>query len=132
MISISHDIRSPLTSIKAYVEGLIDGVASDDETRKKYLSVIYKKTGEIDYLVSRIFLFSKLDMEKEASNPTVFDFGEKVSQFIQENKLEYIDKHFEFPTFRMLNEQSVDDALSMSCKRFLLRMLCKSTKNKRE
>jgi len=43
-----------------------------------------------------------------------------------------IDSQFEFPTFRMLNEQSVDDALSMSCKRFLLRMLCKSTKNKRE
>ena len=59
---ISHDLRSPLTSIQAYVEGLADGVASNEEMRRRYLDVIRKKVQDIDSLVSQLFLFSKLEL----------------------------------------------------------------------
>ena len=63
LLDISHDLRNPLTSINAYVEGLIDGVANTDEMRKKYLLTIKRKTEEIEKMVSSLFAYSKLDME---------------------------------------------------------------------
>lgn len=45
LAGISHDIRSPLTSIRAYVEGLLDGVAVTPEKQRAYLCVIQKKNG---------------------------------------------------------------------------------------
>ncbi|WP_458104951.1 ATP-binding protein [Bacillus sp. PK3-037] len=61
---ISHDLRTPLTSIKAYVEGLIDGVAKDTVSQKRYLQTIKEKTEDIDQLVDKLFLFSKLELEE--------------------------------------------------------------------
>lgn len=59
---ISHDIRSPLTSIQAYVEGLLDGVARTPEAQKKYLETIKTKAGELEHIVSQLFLFSKMEL----------------------------------------------------------------------
>lgn len=63
LTGISHDLRSPLTSIRAYVEGLRDGVPQTDEDRQRYLRTIFTKTMDIDRLVSQLFLYSKLDMD---------------------------------------------------------------------
>nr|WP_207715411.1 HAMP domain-containing sensor histidine kinase [Clostridium saccharoperbutylacetonicum] len=59
---ISHDLRTPLTSIKAYVEGLETGVASTPESQKRYLETIKNKTNDLEHIVSQLFLFSKLDI----------------------------------------------------------------------
>ena len=61
LAGISHDLRTPLTAIKGYVEGLRDGVANTPERQKKYLDTIYQKTCDMDVLVDRLFLLSKLD-----------------------------------------------------------------------
>lgn len=58
---ISHDLRSPLTAIKGYVEGLRDGVASTPQMRKRYLQTIYRKACDMDNLVDKLFLFARLD-----------------------------------------------------------------------
>ena len=63
LAGISHDLRSPLTSIRAYVEGLLDGVAQTEESKQRYLRTIRTKTLDIDRLVSQLFLYSKLDLE---------------------------------------------------------------------
>ena len=63
LAGISHDLRSPLTSIRAYVEGLLDGVAQTAEAKQRYLRTIYTKAEDIDRLVSQLFLYSKLDLE---------------------------------------------------------------------
>lgn len=60
---ISHDLRTPLTSIKAYVEGLEKGVASTPETQRSYLDTIGTKTAEMEHIINQLFLFSKLDLE---------------------------------------------------------------------
>ena len=64
MAGISHDLRTPLTGIKGYVEGLIDGVANTPEKVNKYLYTIHRKACDMDELVDRLFLFSKLDTGK--------------------------------------------------------------------
>jgi signal transduction histidine kinase len=69
LAGISHDLRSPLTSIKAYSEGLLDGVAKTPESQKAYLQMIKTKTEEIDRMVSKLFLFSKMDMGDYPHSP---------------------------------------------------------------
>ena len=58
---ISHDLRTPLTSIKAYVEGLEKGVASTPEARARYLDTIESKANDLEHIIEALFLFSKLD-----------------------------------------------------------------------
>lgn len=60
---ISHDLRTPLTSIKSYVKGLQDGVATNPEKVKGYLDVTYRKTCELEKLIDHLFLFSKLETD---------------------------------------------------------------------
>lgn len=59
MSNISHDLKTPLTAIKGYSEGLIDGIAKTPEKQQKYLKTIYSKANDMTYLVDELSLFSK-------------------------------------------------------------------------
>ena len=56
---MSHNLKSPLTSIRAYTEGLLDGVAKDEATRTRYLQTIYDKETELESLVNRLLAFAR-------------------------------------------------------------------------
>jgi signal transduction histidine kinase len=58
---ISHDLRTPLTSIKAYVEGIQKGVAATPEKESKYLETISSKAEDLEYIINQLFIFSRLD-----------------------------------------------------------------------
>lgn len=60
---ISHDLRTPIASIKGYVEGLKDGIVTDKEMFDRYLSVIADKTDKLDSLIDDLFQFSQLELE---------------------------------------------------------------------
>lgn len=62
--NISHDLRTPITNIKGYVEGIRDGVADTPEKMDKYVNIIYTKTIDLDKLVDELFLYSKLDLKQ--------------------------------------------------------------------
>ncbi len=59
---MSHDLKSPLTAIRAYTEGLLEGVAQDETTRQRYLQTIYAKETDMETLVNRLFAFAKMDV----------------------------------------------------------------------
>lgn len=61
---MSHDLKSPLTSIRACTEVLLDGVAKDEQTQARYLQTIYAKETELETLVNRLFSFAKLDLSE--------------------------------------------------------------------
>ena len=61
--SISHDLKTPITSIIGYVEGLQDGVAETPEKQEKYLKTIHSKSLALNQLIEELFLYSKLDAE---------------------------------------------------------------------
>lgn len=60
--NISHDLKTPITSIKGYVEGIRDGVASTPEKMNRYIETIYVKASDMDYLIDELFLLSKLEL----------------------------------------------------------------------
>lgn len=62
--NISHDLKTPLTSIKGYVEGLMDGVANTPEKQSKYLHTIYNKTNDMNNLLNELTLYSQIDNNK--------------------------------------------------------------------
>jgi len=59
--NISHDIKTPLTAIKGYAEGLIDGVADTPERREKYLKTIFAKASDMSTLVDELSFYTKID-----------------------------------------------------------------------
>lgn len=89
LAGISHDIRSPLTSIRAYVEGLLDGVAGTPERQTAYLSTIQKKTVEIDELVRKLFLFSKMELGEYPYSPEPLDAVREIVDFIHASAEDY-------------------------------------------
>lgn len=87
--SISHDIRTPLTSIKAYVEGLEDHVASTPAMQERYLKVIHRKADILDRMIEQLFLLTKMDIGEKALPLESLDLGKTVEQFIEENRLNW-------------------------------------------
>ncbi|SEU27891.1 Signal transduction histidine kinase [Lacrimispora sphenoides] len=92
LAGISHDLRSPLTSIRAYVEGLLDGIAKTPENQKGYLEIIKSKAEDIDRMLSKIFLFSKMELGEYPDNPEFLRLDDEVRQFIRALGTEYEEK----------------------------------------
>ena len=89
---ISHDLRTPLTSIKGYIEGIETGVASTPEMREKYFAIIKNKTADLEHIVEQLFLFSKLDMDDFPLNLRRCDIGLVVSDITENYRAEYASR----------------------------------------
>lgn len=89
---ISHDLRTPLTSIKAYVEGIENGLATEPLIQKKYLAIIKNKTNDLEHIVNQLFLFSKLDVGEFPFYMQLLDIGKELSSFIADIAEEYQKK----------------------------------------
>ena len=78
--NISHDLRTPITAIKGYIEGIRDGVADSPEKMDRYLNTIYSKAALMDRLIEDLFFYSRLDL-----NRVSFNFGRlELKSFIRE------------------------------------------------
>ncbi len=62
--NIAHDLKTPITTVKGYSEGLLDGVADTPEKREKYLRMINSKANEMDALLNELTLYSKIDTNR--------------------------------------------------------------------
>ncbi|MDO4285128.1 MAG: HAMP domain-containing sensor histidine kinase [Eubacteriales bacterium] len=62
--NISHDLKTPITSIKGYVEGIMDGVANTPEKQKKYIRTIYNKANDMDKLINELTLYARIDNDR--------------------------------------------------------------------
>ena len=89
---ISHDLRTPLTSIKAYVVGFEEGVCKTPAMQKKYLATIKQKAGELEYIINQLFLFSKLDVGDFPFSIEKVNIGVELNQLVEDLKEEYAEK----------------------------------------
>ena len=62
--NISHDLKTPITAVKGYVEGIMDGVADTPEKIDRYVKTIYNKTNEMDHLINELTFYSKIDTNR--------------------------------------------------------------------
>ena len=62
--NISHDLKTPITAVKGYVEGIMDGVADTKAKMDRYVRTIYNKTNEMDHLINELTFYSKIDTNR--------------------------------------------------------------------
>ena len=62
--NISHDLKTPVTAIKGYAEGIMDGVADTPEKMERYIRTIYNKASEMDTLINELTLYTKIDTNR--------------------------------------------------------------------
>ena len=84
LAGISHDLRTPLTTINGYLDGLESGVASTIEMREKYFSIIKKNSRGMEHIIDQLFLFSKLDMDEYHFYMKRFDIVSAISDMVDE------------------------------------------------
>jgi signal transduction histidine kinase len=101
--NISHDLRTPITAVKGYCEGLIDGVADTPEKQERYIRTIYNKANDMDHLINELSFYSKITTNRI---PYAFD---KISarNFFDDAANEYRDelqaKNVEFSYLNSVN-----------------------------
>ena len=62
--NISHDLKTPITTVKGYVEGIMDGVADTPEKMDRYIKTIYSKACDMERLVNELTFYSKIDTNR--------------------------------------------------------------------
>ena len=75
--NISHDFRSPLTSIKGYVDAMLDGVIPAD-SQEKYLKIIAYEAGRLEKLTEGLLTLNELDIHKRLLKIETFDINEVI------------------------------------------------------
>ncbi|AJY73534.1 sensor histidine kinase [Paenibacillus beijingensis] len=86
--NISHDLKTPITGIKACVEGIQDGIAGTGAKREKYMDMISKKTEEMDRLIDELMLFSKLDLNRLPFHLEPIDLAAYLRDSVEELSLD--------------------------------------------
>ena len=106
--NISHDLKTPITAIKGYVEGLMDGVADTPEKQNKYLQTVYSKAIDMDHLINELSFYSKIDTNKI---PYTFNRINVVGYF--EDCAEDLGRELEEEHIEFIYENDVDASVQM-------------------
>ena len=89
---ISHDLRTPLTSVQGYLKGLRDGVANTEEKKARYLDIAYRKAHDMERLLQRLFDFSRLETGSLPLSPVRTDLGEFAREYARSAAGELAEK----------------------------------------
>lgn len=127
---ISHDLRTPLTSIKGYVEGLRDGIANTPEKEKKYLDTIFNKACDMNSLVDSLFLFSKLDTGKFPFKFDIINIKDYIEEIYYMEKDDYSEKGLNISFKSEINKDTCVKIDCQELKRVVLNILNNSLKYK--
>lgn len=94
--SITHDLKTPLTSIKGYVEVLEDGVIQDPEVINNYLRIIGNKTNQLNHLIDDLFTFSKMELGEFQIAPENTSCVRLFNEILSQKHLDFQDSEIQF------------------------------------
>lgn len=93
--NISHDLKTPITAIKGYVEGIMDGVADTPEKIDKYIRTIYNKANDMDRLINELTVYSGIDSNRIPYHFHKINVAEYFGDCIEEVGLDLESKNIE-------------------------------------
>lgn len=121
--NISHDLKTPVTAIKGYVEGIMDGVTNSPDKLDRYVRTIYNKATDMDRLIDELFLFSKLDLGKVPFQFERVDLGQYVLDCAQELQMDMEKKGIRFELMELPDRPCHVTADREKLKRVLLNII---------
>lgn len=102
--NIAHDLKTPITAVKGYAEGLIDGVADTPEKRDKYIRTIYNKANEMDTLINELTLYAKIDTNRIPYNFAKLNVSDYFNDCVEEIGLDLEAKSIGLAYFNYADE----------------------------
>ncbi len=126
--NISHDLKTPITAIKGYVEGIMDGVASSPEKLDKYIRTIYNKANDMDRLIDELTFYSKIDTNKIPYTFSKINVANYFGDCIDEVGLELEARGVELGYFNYVDEDVMVIADAEQLKRVINNIIGNSLK----
>ncbi len=105
--NIAHDLKTPITAVKGYAEGIMDGVANTPEKVDKYVRTIYNKANEMDTLINELTLYSKIDTNRIPYNFAKINVAEYFKDCIEEIGLDLEAKRIGLAYYNYVTEEVV-------------------------
>ena len=102
--NIAHDLKTPITAVKGYAEGLMDGVADTPEKRDKYIKTIYNKANEMDTLINELTLYAKIDTNRIPYNFARINVTDYFNDCVEEIGLDLESKNIGLAYFNYADE----------------------------
>lgn len=90
--NISHDLKTPITAIKGYMEGIMDGVADTPEKMDKYIKTVYNKANDMDRLINELTTYSGIDSNKIPYHFHVLNIADYFQDCVEEVGLDLEQK----------------------------------------
>lgn len=126
--NISHDLKTPITAIKGYVEGIMDGVASSPEKLDKYIRTIYNKANDMDKLIDELTFYSKIDTNKIPYTFTKININDYFGDCVEELGLELESRNIDLGFFDYTEEPVTIIADAEQLKRVINNIISNSVK----
>lgn len=126
--NISHDLKTPMTSIKGYVEGLMDGVADTPEKQQRYIRTIYNKVNDMNSLIEELFLYAKLDSNAVTYQFVKVNLSDYFEDCVEEIRLDLEAQNIDFGYFNYVSKDTVIIADPEQLKRVINNIIGNSIK----
>lgn len=105
--NISHDLKTPITAIKGYVEGIMDGVADTPEKMDRYIKTIYNKANDMNRLINELTIYSGIDNNRIPYNFQRINVSDYFNDCIEEVGLDLESKHIELNFYNVVSDDTV-------------------------
>ena len=92
---VSHELKTPISLIQGYAEGLVENVNTDEENKNFYANVILDEANKMDKLVKRLLELMKLEYEERNFNDKNFDIVELINEVIRISKVRIKEENIE-------------------------------------
>lgn len=105
--NIAHDLKTPITAIKGYSEGILDGVADTPEKQEHYLKTIYNKANEMNTLINELTLYSNIDTNKIPYNFHKLNVKDYFTDCMEELEMDLENQHMQLTFFNYVDEDTL-------------------------
>lgn len=126
--NISHDLKTPITAVKGYVEGIMDGVADTPEKMEKYIKTIYNKANDMDKLINELTIYSGIDNNRIPYNFHRINVADYFGDCVEEVGLDLESRNIELNYSNLVSSDTVIIADPEQMKKVINNIISNSVK----
>ena len=105
--NITHDLKTPITAIQGYVEGILDGVADTPEKMEHYLLTIRNKTRDVDRLINELTVYSNINTNRIPYNFIKLSVSEYFADCVEELSMDLEEQHIHLSYENLLQKDAM-------------------------